>query len=336
MIWILLGVWLGCSSPSAPPSPRDPGAEPVVEPLSIGLAIPSYVHAVAWIADDQGYLADAGLDARIQVMGGSAATMTALISGSIDVGLAGGDAVIKADAAGADLVVLAVLVDRFYHRLIGRGGIASVEALRGKRIGLPFLGGPQDLAVRYALSTHGLDASEVEIVSLGKEFNRMAALLRGDIDATTSQTPPGRLAQLGATVLVDLPAEPVSFPYMALVARRDTLTSRRSALQGTLIALCRGIDFYRDHEAESLELLQRHLQGGDTEAAARQRYQTSGPDLLALPPEPRLESLRAVQDFLAKLDDPDLPDTSSVDVAGLIDRSVLLEAQRSGGCLAPR
>lgn len=333
MIWTLLSLCLSCGGPQQPPeAPPDP--EPVAQPISVGLAIPSYVHAVAWIADEQGYFDEAGLDAQIQVMGGSAATMQALISGSTDVGLAGGDAVIKANAAGADLVVLAVLVDRFYHRLIGREGVTSIEALEGQTVGLPFLGGPQDLAVRYALSAHGLDASKVEIVSLGKEFNRMAALLRGDIDATTSQTPPGRLAELGATVLADLPAEPVSFPYMALVTRRDTLAARGEALQGTLAALCRGIVRYRDHEGESLAVLQQHLQGSDTEAAARERYQTSGPGLLALPPEPRLESFRSVQAFLSGLGDPNLPDTSTVDPAAFIDRTVLEAVQRSGGCLA--
>ena len=57
--------------------------------VKLGLAISSYVHAIGWIARDAGEFERNGVTPTIEVMGGSAATMRALIGGSIDVGLAG-------------------------------------------------------------------------------------------------------------------------------------------------------------------------------------------------------------------------------------------------------
>ena len=65
-------------------------------------------------------------------MKGSSATMKGLLAGELDVALAGGDAAIKAAEAGGDLVILAGLVNKHYHQLIGRGD----EGAGGPRIAL--------------------------------------------------------------------------------------------------------------------------------------------------------------------------------------------------------
>ena len=59
---------IGCISGSGEGS-----AQPELQPISIGIAIPSYVHAVAWIADEKSYFEQEGLNANVQVMGGSSA-----------------------------------------------------------------------------------------------------------------------------------------------------------------------------------------------------------------------------------------------------------------------
>ena len=309
----LAALLLGCT-PEPTPEPPVPAAPPAQE-ARVGIAIPSYVHAVAWIAEENGHFEAANLDATVSVMGGSAATMRALISGAIDVGLAGGDAVIKANAAGADLVIVAGFVNRFYHRIVAR---QDTTDLRGKRIGLPFLGGPQDMAVRYALQQKGLTYGEdVEILSLGKEFNRMAALSRGEIDSTTSQTPPSHLAELGLSVVADLPAESVAFPYAMLVTTRQTLTEQPELVSGALTALCQGADDYRAQKDESLAIIGKHIQGSDTEAVAEERYRLAGPSMISSPPVPDATGLQMVIDFLG----PEA--VKGVTAAGVVDTGLL-------------
>lgn len=292
--------------------------------LDVGIAIPSYVHAVAWIGAERGHFEKAGTKVEVQVMGGSAATMRTLIAEKIDIGLAGGDAVLKANKAGADLVIIGSLVDRFYHRIVAREGIDDAETLRGKKIGLPFLGGPQDMAVKVALRKLGLDYDkDVEVVSLGKEFNRMAALQHGEIDVSTSQSPPSQLAELGLHVLVDLPAEPTKFPYIVVVTRRPWLKEHRSEAKALLTGLCEATKDYRDHEDDSLKLIAEHLGNADVDGAAKERYQQSGPSLLSMPPTPNVESLQFVLELLGDGD---------TDPESVIDGSVLDEVIAEGHC----
>jgi len=292
--------------------------------IAIGLAIPSYVHGVAWIADDNGYFREAGFGARVDVLGGSAATARSLLAGSTEVGLLGGDTVIRADAAGGDLVIVGGLVNRFYHRLIGRAGLVPTTDLRGRKIGLPFLGGPQDMAVRYALRARGIAYGEVEIANLGREMNMMAALRRGDIDATTSQTPPHRIAELGFVVLDDLPAHAVAFPYLMIVVRRATLREHPERVRAALRALCRATEFFRGHRQDSLAIIDRYLHGADTTEAADERYATSGA-LISWPPVPDPAGLDTVRDLLGD-------DAGPVDPAKLIDLAILDDLRAAGEC----
>jgi len=292
--------------------------------VAVGIAIGSYVHAVAWVGDEAGHFREAGVEAEVTVMGGSAATMRTLIADQVDIGLAGGDAVLKANAAGADLVIIGGLVDRFYHRIVAREGVDDSASLRGKRIGLPFLGGPQDMAVKVALLELGLDyESEVDVVSLGREFNRMAALQNGDIDATTSQSPDSVLAKLGLHVLVDLPATDRKFPYIVIVARRSWLTSHRKQAKAVIAGLCAATVDYRSDEDKSLAVIGRHLGNADIDGAARERYRNGGPTLLTFPPRADVESLEFVVELMG---------AAKTDVAAMVDHTLLDEVIAAGKC----
>lgn len=292
----------------------------------VGIAIPSYVHAVAWIALDRGLWDEPSQSSRVEVMGGSAATMRALIGGSIDVGIAGGDAVLKANAAGADLVVIGALVNRFYHRIVSRERLATAEQLRGKRIGLAFLGGPQDMAVKYALAKSGLDYDkDVKILNLGKEFNRMAALRRGQIDATTSQSPPSLLAKLGLHVVADLPSWDVAFPYAVVVVKRSRLKSSRAWLKRMLAGLCGAIVYYRDNRDASLKIIARRIHGADVEKAAAERYRLSGPGMLSESLRPVRAAFGNVSQFLGR---------PAPEFSRLFDLSLLDELAGEGVCSA--
>lgn len=294
-------------------------------PMRLGIAIPSYVHAVAWIGRDEGCFAARGLDVDVRVMGGSSATMRALVGEGIDVGLAGGDAVIRANRAGADLVVVGGLVGRFYHRIVGRSEIESVAALRGRTVGVPFFGGPQDVAVRYSLRRAGLDdEADLTVRSVGKELNRMAALQRGDIDATTSQAPPSVIAELGLRVLDDLPATDEPFPYVVVVVRRETLATERPLVAATLAALADATARYRDpsNRGRALEVIAASLASrADTTGAAAERYETAGPSLLS----PTLAIDRAGFELVQRFLGPPASGTAEAELDALLDGSVLAE-----------
>ncbi len=157
----------------------------------------------------------------------------------------------------------------------------------------------------------------------------MAALRCGDIDATTSQTPPAQLSGLGLDVIADLPDENVPFPYAVVVARRDYVDKHPDRVRGTLAALCDAARFYRANKAASLAIVEKHISGSDTQAAVEQRYDTMGPTRITLPPRPDKAAFRTVID-LAKDERVRAMDPDKVFDLGILDDLI-----RHGKCGAP-
>ena len=153
----------------------------------------------------------------------------------------------------------------------------------------------------------------------------MAALQGGDIDATTSQTPPAQLAKLGHVILDDLPTQEVAFPYMMVVVKRSFLKRQRQRVRATLLGLCRATAFYRDNREESLAHLQKHLHGSDTAEAAALRYAHSGPSLLSWPPVPDPRGFQMVLEFLGNKGSGQKP-------TDVIDATLLDELRDTGEC----
>ena len=182
------------------------------------------------------------------------------------------------------------------------------------------------MAVKVALRRLGLAyGKDVEVVALGKEFNRMAVLTEGEIDATTSQTPSSRLKDLGVSVLVDLPATDEAFPYIVIAVQRERLKADRSKIENAVAALCEAAKAYRDegNKSANLQTIASHLGNADVEGAAEDRYRTTGPTLLSYPPVVDRGALQAVIE-LAELDASLLDRT--------VDESVIAALQDAGKC----
>ncbi len=323
---------------------RDGAAAPTVR---IGLAIPSHVHAVAWIASDAGYFEREGVEAEVQVLGGSAAAVQALLGDALDVAIAGGDSALKANAAGGDVVVVAGFVHRFYHQLVARKATKQIGDLRGRRVGLPFPGGPQDMAVSYVLRKAGMSAGDVETASLGKDFNLLAALVRGDIDAAPAQTSAKKLEELGLHVLADPTRDAVEFPYAMALVRRAYLEKDRPAVLRTLAALCVATRQYADPSSDgaTAKTLTRKLGPSDAHALA-ERMENAGRKFLTVPPLPRRSSLVSARLLMAAKqpadpgqkpgsDDGALTEADRQLIDRTFDDGVVTELVRSERCRLP-
>ena len=311
----------GCRVTEPDPS----GSHDGLEAVKVGIAIPSYVHGLAWIADSAGFFRTNGLEVEVVQLKGSASCMRGLLSGDLDMALAGGDAAVKANVAGGHLVILGGIVNRPYHRLIGTEEITGPEDLRGRSIGLPFLGGPQDMVVRYALDRFGLVYNQdVTIKIMGAEFARLAALERGEVDVVTSAAPPSKVAELGFRIVADTPSWDVPFPYMQMVVREGALQDRRETMRSLVKALSEAMVYYRDHPAESLAILAPYL--GEDRGLAQDAYATQGPGLFSYPPTPDIAGLQRVIDFLAESDDG----FRGLKAADHVDTSILEELTAAG------
>lgn len=311
---------------------REKAPEPALQKLRVGIAIPSYVHAVAWIAQVKGQFARHGIDAEVITMGGSSATMKGLVAGDIQIGLAGGDAAIKANLSGADLVVFGSGVTRHYHRLVVKGDIEKPADLKGRTIGLPFLGGPQDFLVYVLCQKWGLEyGKDVKVQNMGKEFARLVAITDGKVDGITSAAPRSTLDKLGLKVLADPRSWDEPAPYMMMVAERAFIEKNRALALRFMRALAQAQTYYMAKRDEALEVAFDKL--GAKKGDARMNYVEGGPLMYAVPPVPHVKAMQTALDYIAL--NPDFTEKAKgFDLGRMLDGS-LVKTLAGEGLYAP-
>jgi ABC-type nitrate/sulfonate/bicarbonate transport system substrate-binding protein len=173
----LLFILVGCSE-GQPPSDSSTGLHKVV-----AVGSQWYGHIPVWAGIERGIFEKQGFQVEWRFIGKSMDRLNAISSGEAQFASLGEIAMLSAMAQGNS---------RFYwvgnqdiapgfEGLVARPGIDSYEALRGKRIGLPF-GSSVELTARMLLRQHGLDPDrDVRLVNL--EVGDVPAVFRaGNVD----------------------------------------------------------------------------------------------------------------------------------------------------------
>ncbi|MFJ3499476.1 glycine betaine ABC transporter substrate-binding protein [Streptomyces sp. NPDC090135] len=115
---------------------------------------------------------------------------TAVIAGSVDLGLLGSSPVTKGLSAPLNIPYKVLWIHDLIgdnEALVAKKDVASVAALKGRKIATPF-GSTAHYSLLVALESAGLKASDVTLVDLQPQ-DALAAWQRGDIDAAYVWTP---------------------------------------------------------------------------------------------------------------------------------------------------
>ncbi|MET9346963.1 taurine ABC transporter substrate-binding protein [Streptomyces termitum] len=115
---------------------------------------------------------------------------TAVIAGAVDFGLIGSSPVAKGLSAPLDIPYKVLWIHDLIgdnEALVAKKEIASVAALKGRKVAAPF-GSTAHYSLLAALESAGLSASDVSLVDLQPQ-DALAAWQRGDIDAAYVWTP---------------------------------------------------------------------------------------------------------------------------------------------------
>src|SRR5207247_9916421 len=114
--------------------------------------------------------------------------------------------VIQADLGGADMVMLAGPNHKPGQKIMAKPEIKTVEALKGKKIGISRFGTSDDFLLRYALNQWNLRADrDVAMIQLGGSPEILAGLCSGTVDAGIISSPLHlTAATLGLSMLAEL------------------------------------------------------------------------------------------------------------------------------------
>jgi NitT/TauT family transport system substrate-binding protein len=199
--------------------------------------------AVGWVAKEAGYFADEGIDAELEYIATSTTFTQALVAGEMQMGMGGLEALVTSNAAGADLVGLAVSTDRFVFRLYARPGIHSLADLRGQRLAVARTGSTSYTAAQLLLRRAGLEAGrDVEMLSAGGTPEMYAALDSGAAQAALLPPPMSFQADAaGYAVLADTIEEDLPFHQSLLISTRRYVAEREDVVRRVVRAYVRAV-----------------------------------------------------------------------------------------------
>jgi NitT/TauT family transport system substrate-binding protein len=249
--------------------------------------------APLWVAYEHGFFRKYGLNVELVFIEGGSTTVQTLISGDVALAQMAGSAAIQSNLRGADVVLIAGLINTLTFQVIVEKGISRPDLLKGKSVGVTRFGSSTDFAVRYALDKWGLiPHAEVTLLELGSMPNLLAALAAGKIQGAMLSAPFTLHAKKsGFPALADLQMLGLEYQHTAIAATRTLIKSKPELVRNFMKAYVEGIHFYKTHRREALAVMAKYLKTNDTEALT-ETYETIGLTLLPEKPYPTLKGIQ--------------------------------------------
>jgi ABC-type nitrate/sulfonate/bicarbonate transport system substrate-binding protein len=111
---------------------------------------------VLWVGIQTGLFQKHGIEPELLYIGSSTKAIQALLGGDIDIVYSAAGAVVDANLAGADLVMVGCQYDKGQTSFFTTVTIANAEGLKGKAVGVTRFGAFSDFVARHVLKKNRL------------------------------------------------------------------------------------------------------------------------------------------------------------------------------------
>ena len=211
--------------------------------LRVVYPAPSPTYLASWIAREGGHFKEQGLNVELIYIPSGSLVIQAMLAGEAPIVFSGGRALVNATLGGADLVMIAGVVNVPAFYIMALPEIKTLQDLRGKRVGVTRIGSSTDFTMRLVLRKIGLQPDkDVAFVQLGDLASQAAALGTKAI-AAAAFVPPFNLKakEVGARLLVDMARVGAHYPHTGLVASRKYLHSSNDVVRRFLRGYAQGL-----------------------------------------------------------------------------------------------
>ena len=220
----------------------------------------SVFYAPQYVAIEEGYFAEKGLDLTLVTGFGADKTMTAVISGEADIGFMGAEASVYAYQEGATdpVVNFAQLTQRAGNFLVAREEMPDFkwEDLKGKKVLGGRTGGMPEMVFEYILRKNGIDPRKDLTIDQSIDFGSTAAAFTGDESAAyTVEFEPSAtiLEKEGAGYVVASLGEASGYvPYTSYSAKTSYMKENPEIIRKFTEALQKGMDYVQSHTPEEI------------------------------------------------------------------------------------
>lgn len=219
----------------------------------------SIFYAPMYVAIENGYFADEGIDLELVCGFGADKVMTAVLSGEADIGFMGSESSIYTYNGGAKdhVVNFAQLTQRAGNFLVSREEMPDFtwEDLKGSYVLGGRKGGMPQMVFEYILKQNNLNPAKDLEINQNIDFGSTAAAFsEGQGDFTVEFEPHATtLEEAGKGYVVASLGEDSGYvPYTAFSAKRSYIEKNPEVIQSFTNALQKGMDYVQTHTPEEI------------------------------------------------------------------------------------
>ncbi len=236
------------------------GEEEKLTKVTLNEVAHSIFYAPQYVAIEEGYFAEEGLDLTLVTGFGADKVLTALISGEADIGFMGAEASIYAYQGGATdpAVNFAQLTQRAGNFLVAREEMPDFkwEDLKDKKVLGGRKGGMPEMVFEYILRKNGLDPKKDLTIDQSIDFGSTAAAFTGDASADfTVEFEPSATAlekEGAGYVVASLGVDSGYVPYTSYSAKTSYMEKNPEVIQKFTNALQKGMEYVQSHTPEEI------------------------------------------------------------------------------------
>ncbi len=214
----------------------------------------SIFYAPFYVAMTEGYFDDADITIELTNGGGSDNVMTALTTGTADIGLMGPESTIYLDIAGADdhAVVFGQLTKRDGSFIVAREADPdfTFADLKGKHVIAGRVGGMPAMTLEYVINQAGVETDELTF-DTSIEFANMAGAFLGDSKydyvSLFEPTASALVAEGQGYIVGAIGSASGEVPYTAFSAKPSYLEENADKAEAFLTAVVKGYNFIVDN-----------------------------------------------------------------------------------------
>lgn len=243
----------------------------------------SVFYAPQYVAINNGYFKENGMDIELTTGQGADAVMTAVLANQCDIGFAGPEASIYVYNEGKEdhTQVFAQMTQKDGSFLVARNQTESFnwEDLKGKMVIPGRKGGVPYMTLEYVLKKNGIDPQKDTTLDDSIKFDLMAgAFASGNADYVTLFEPTASMTQeQGKGYIVASVGEAAGeIPYTAYFAKKSYIEANQETIQKFTNAIYKGQQWVKEHSSKEIaENIQSFFPDTDIEMleAAIQSYQ---------------------------------------------------------------
>lgn len=233
--------------------------EEKLTPVTLNEVAHSIFYAPQYVAIENGYFQEEGIDLTLVTGFGADKTMTAVLSGEADIGFMGAEASVYAYQEGANdpVVNFAQLTQRAGNFLVARKEMPGFtwEDLKGSEVLGGRKGGMPEMVFEYILKQNGIDPETDLSIDQSIDFGSTAAAFSGGQGDFTVEFEPGATSlesEGKGFVVASLGVDSGYVPYTAFSAKQSYLDEHPEIIQGFTNALQKGMDYVQTHTPEEI------------------------------------------------------------------------------------